>query len=595
MNQKHLVLWIVAWMAGSNAATNAASPKDSMVLFTLKKSPPVVDGDLKDDAWKGIQVATGFLELGKIEKAPADTELKCCYDTEKVYFGIKLFEADVNRLKSVPHVVWGGDCIELFIDPTGAGRNHFHIIVDSKGNLYSSFFDGSEKVQSLPVEAKAKVDTDFWSLEIAIPFSALGTKMPADNQRWVFNCGRERYAGAKGPEVSSWSALGDFNQSEKFGKLTFYSRHEIDPNIAYWKNSDRDPLMGRVMVSGFDIARESAGAKPPPTLWYADPFAAERERHAKWKCSGLMDSPVESGGLSAKEKYPAFYHVALELNRALVEKAKADERVCQLHKASFCLSKLEPNSTAPISLDPASLVIDEELNAIYMAYGQAFDDNWNEGKLSGLEERIVSVLGRIEMLKRQAGEGISKSATAVGARSPWTAASLELPASEERLNSDGASARLGFEGYGIYGHEDVFKLLGKFDTVNLGWQHAMAESSAPGQYVYKGVDKFLATLDRVGGARRFEFQTVFGQGYEMPFPPWLEDQAKGDPDMILRSYDGLEVNHPFGKTWGANRLMEYGNPNNPAVMQFAEDYLRNSPHTPTGITESISSFRVGKT
>ncbi|MFH2068706.1 MAG: sugar-binding protein, partial [Candidatus Omnitrophota bacterium] len=108
----------------------AVAPGDKLTLYSFAKEAPAIDGNLDDEAWKGLQVANHFLVLGKIEKAPADVEVRSCYDRNNVYFGIKVFEPEMKNLK-VGTQVWDGDCIELFLDPEAKGESHYHIIVDS--------------------------------------------------------------------------------------------------------------------------------------------------------------------------------------------------------------------------------------------------------------------------------------------------------------------------------------------------------------------------------------------------------------------------------------------------------------------------------
>ena len=118
----------------STQADDLAEYRKHLTLFSLKTAGPVLDGRLDDPCWNNahVQTARGFVLLmdeGEIELPAADTEVMSCYDDTHLYIAAKLHEPGMDKLKvSTPVQPWMGDCIEVFVDPTGEGRNYFQFV-----------------------------------------------------------------------------------------------------------------------------------------------------------------------------------------------------------------------------------------------------------------------------------------------------------------------------------------------------------------------------------------------------------------------------------------------------------------------------------
>ncbi|MBI4028228.1 MAG: beta-galactosidase [Verrucomicrobia bacterium] len=569
------------------AACAASDPNNPLVLFSLKKTAPAIDGDLNDECWKSAQVATGFIILGKIRKASAETEVMSCYDAERLYIAARVREPHMDKLTADKEEPWRGDCVEFFLNPAETGIGYHQFIVDSAGNraALTRNNDGIRRVE-LPVEAGVKRANDFWSVELAIPFSAIQTAAPEDNRQWGINVGRERYTVAP-QENSAWAALSAFSQTDHFGRLVFYSRAEVVADINYWKNSDADPLMRRLTVSGFEVA--AAGAqKKMPNLWSGDPFLPDRQKAARWNCYGVAAEeafgPRAKGEPCAAEKnYPEFYRVAMGINRGLFARSRCADAMGQLRKAAYYAGPLPAAAAAAAlcaRLERECVAADDELNAVFQAYGVAFENDCNKSKLAGLAERCETALTKVKGLQAEAGQGLSSLVTAMREKMPWKSPGrAELPPDETRSNADGASQRLQFAGMRFFGYDEIFDLFGAWDSINEDWNYAVGEMTAPGQYAFSGLDHHYRRLDAIGKTRRGNFHTACGAEYIMPMPPWLEAKLKSDSDLLVRSQDGLTAAPSYagiGEGGKTRQSMQPGmNPHHPAVMEFMRDYLKH--------------------
>jgi hypothetical protein len=553
------------------------SLEEQLLLFSLKQKAPIVDGVLDDKCWQGAQKATGFMPTGKAEKAGVETEVMSCYDDGVLYFGVKAFEPQMAQVKVVPDRVWNGDSVEFFFDPQNAKQKYLQVIVDSEANIFTAWQgDGTGQVK-LPITAKAKKFADYWTVEVAIPFAALGVTLPADNARWGFNIGRERYAGGAG-EVFSWSPLGAFAQRDKWGQISFFSKADVDADLAYWRKYQADPLLRRAVVSAFDLVQQFAGVKKLPTLWNYDPYAAERQKHAKWEAFGLQGGGV-TGYKDPKTEYPEFYRAAMGLNRALIAKTYLDEQMRQLQKSAFYLAKWRsvslPGSKAIVS---QSAAIDAALNNIYQQYGRAFDDNWNKTKLGDIDAKITKVHDEIGVLRRAVAAQIVARQNEVRKSVRWKSESLRLSPKDKLLNADGTTRRFSYDGMRFDGHEEVFDLLGvNWDSINIDWQYVTPEMNAPGSYNYKSLDEYTANILKYRKAPKVNFQTLFGSQYWMPLAPWMEEKAAKEDDIYLTSQDGLT---PTKMMISGKPIHQGMNPNNAEVQQFELDYLKSlAAHT----------------
>ncbi|MDD5704753.1 MAG: sugar-binding protein [Kiritimatiellae bacterium] len=554
----------------SQLSLQVIEPAEDLTLFSLKKTPPLVDGDLGDPCWQGAQTAAGFMALGKVAPAAADTEVRSCYDDANLYLAIKLNEPHTDRLQVSPRGVFAGDCVEVFLDPRNEGRSYFHFAVDSHGNHYAGFNDGTEQTLSLEIAARSARGNGFWAVEMAIPFAALEAPLPRDNQRWLINVGRERYAVTPG-ENSSWAALGAFSQRERFGRLAFYSRHEIVADINYWNQSDRDPLMMRPSVSGYLIAQANAGARRTPTLWTYDPFGADRTNKA-WK--GRTYPGIHQSRPLGEKEYPEFYRAAQGINRCLIAKARADERLTQLRRQAYYAVTRDAEDTTgvPATLEQESGAIDEEMNAIYMAYGSACDVGWSKDRLEGIDRRIADLTATIDAFHRKTDETAATLGTKLQAQSPWKRADLTLAPDDRRLNADGATRRFSFSAWSSIhsGTEEPYSLLTAFDAGALHWPAVIPRPPESGKYDY--LDQTIGEHGSFGFPKALT-PVAFGiHSYLMPLTQVLAEKAKTDPDIVLRSQDGLTGT--IASAFGIPNFCNGGNPNHAEVKAYVDDYLR---------------------
>ena len=163
---------------------------------------------------------TGFTDGATGKPAEAQTSAAVCYDDERLHLLVTCFEPNVAGLvakaRGKDALVFPDDCVEVFISPTGSQKDYYHFAANALGSRYD------EKVKNNSWDAdwtaEAHVGTNRWTLQIAIPFSALGGR-PSRAAVWCVNVDRQRQAGGK-LQLSSWSPTGqDFHRVANFGRL----------------------------------------------------------------------------------------------------------------------------------------------------------------------------------------------------------------------------------------------------------------------------------------------------------------------------------------------------------------------------------------
>lgn len=207
---------------------------------------PVLDGVLGDPVWQNGAEMSGFTNVYDASKPVQQTRVRALYDSKYLYLGIKCDEDSMKTLVSkgrgYDSGVWNDDDVEIYLDATNARHTFCHL----SRNPHGAYVD----VQTLPGGASDGWDfhgitktgsaTNWWSIEIAIPFSDLGVT-PTPGMVWGINVCRSRRAGAQ--EFSAWSpSPGTFEQPNRFGTAVFGDKTGNWNGIQLLSWGDVDPV-----------------------------------------------------------------------------------------------------------------------------------------------------------------------------------------------------------------------------------------------------------------------------------------------------------------------------------------------------------------
>ncbi|HID39376.1 MAG TPA: hypothetical protein EYP36_07660, partial [Calditrichaeota bacterium] len=199
-------------------ASATAPPKQCIIKRCA--TPPKIDGELDDDAWRDATKVTGFKLLGSVKLASQQTEVLACYDERALYIAAICHEAKMSavraNVKERDANVYEDDCFEVFLTPLRDASTYYHFIV-SVANVQRDDI-GMASHWDAKWQSAVKRYRDRWTVEIAIPFAELDIPVGV-TEHWRINFARgERPHG----ELSCWSPCeSGFHEPKHFGWAQF--------------------------------------------------------------------------------------------------------------------------------------------------------------------------------------------------------------------------------------------------------------------------------------------------------------------------------------------------------------------------------------
>ncbi len=220
---------------GLLCATIAAASEPPALPFVVTACvrtdvAPAIDGKLDDACWRRTRPMEPFVKLTLGTLANFGSIGYMAYDSENLYIGVHCQEPAVDKIRAEvtrrDGAVFGDDCIEIFLIPPDstllAGvpehARYFHLVANSVGTIYDEI--GLEAPTSYDGQWRAAgaKGPDYWELEVAIPFSELGTSA-RDGAAWTGNISRARWLEK---EYTSWSPIQrTFHDKDRFGRIVF--------------------------------------------------------------------------------------------------------------------------------------------------------------------------------------------------------------------------------------------------------------------------------------------------------------------------------------------------------------------------------------
>ena len=156
-------------------------------------SKPIIDGKLTDDIWKGIPVATDFIQFEPSNGSPSNfkTEVKFIYTDHAIIVGVMMYDDAPDKIckeLSKRDEINNSDFLSLLFDPFNNGLDAFEFILTPAGVQWDAkVVKGNEDSSWDAVwNGATEINGKGWSAEFEIPYSAL--RFPAkDVQTWGIN------------------------------------------------------------------------------------------------------------------------------------------------------------------------------------------------------------------------------------------------------------------------------------------------------------------------------------------------------------------------------------------------------------------------
>ena len=120
------------------------------------------------------------------ERQHQRTEVKICYDSKNIYFGVMMYDnapdSILKELSTRDEKMKNADYFGIWINPFNDGQVEYEFCVTAAGIQADAKITTSYDYSSSAVwNSAVKINNNGWVVEIAIPFSQL--RSPDDNTR----------------------------------------------------------------------------------------------------------------------------------------------------------------------------------------------------------------------------------------------------------------------------------------------------------------------------------------------------------------------------------------------------------------------------
>jgi hypothetical protein len=222
-----------------------------------------------------------------------EARARVVFDDTHLYVAFQVTDRNLQSPhRNADDHLWEQDCVEVFLDPDGDGRNYFEIQVSPRGVVFDTRYDSRRQPQpfghvdwqseaQVGVALRGTLDDDQvdegYYVELRVPFTALAagatpTAPPTPGSTWRMNF----YVMDKSPQgqdAAGWSPVlvPDFHATDRFGRVTF---HDLA------RNQRANPERGSVEATGAELeargravreAAERAEAQDRPAPGEAPP------------------------------------------------------------------------------------------------------------------------------------------------------------------------------------------------------------------------------------------------------------------------------------------------------------------------------------
>jgi cellulose/xylan binding protein with CBM9 domain len=201
--------------------------------------PPVLDGELEDEAWKA---ATPVVLRGSFDGRAMSlrTEARLTYDDQNLYVAFDVEDPDVwGTFRKQDEPLYTQEVVEVFLDANADGRTYNELQVSPHNVHFDAYFPARRQGMDLSWDSgmtsavtvrgtldEASDQDEGWRVEMKIPLARLAEVPhlpPNKGDRWRFNLYRLEHPERRGEQGQSFSPLfvGDFHALPRFGWLIF--------------------------------------------------------------------------------------------------------------------------------------------------------------------------------------------------------------------------------------------------------------------------------------------------------------------------------------------------------------------------------------
>ncbi len=193
-------------------------------------APPVIDGDLFEEAWATSLPLSPFYQADAITPANEPTQGFLLWDEQYLYIGARMYDSQMKQVQitqtNPDSTVWLDDTLEILVDPNPATPTYHHFVISPIGTVFDQHIEANYPLDSdlkaaykriakpdwdSRAQVKTQITPTFWTVEVALPRDALE---PSSLKNWRFNLHRKvqgdpTESSLKPTEYSYWSPTYD--------------------------------------------------------------------------------------------------------------------------------------------------------------------------------------------------------------------------------------------------------------------------------------------------------------------------------------------------------------------------------------------------
>lgn len=202
-----------------------------------------VDGVLDEETWARAPSTEVFRHTMTGAETRVRAKARMAWDEAHVYFAVEVEDGDL-RTPFTEHdaPLWEADVVELFLDPTGGGRDYLELQVSPRGVVFDTHYERrrvpkpiGNAAWSSGMEAAVRAHGTLndsrpdrgYTVEAKVPLEALAERSPTAGELGVGHRWRANFyvidARRGGGSAAAWSPplVGDFHYPPRFGRLVF--------------------------------------------------------------------------------------------------------------------------------------------------------------------------------------------------------------------------------------------------------------------------------------------------------------------------------------------------------------------------------------
>ena len=160
---------------------------------------PVIDGVLDDEVWKSSERVTTFYQRMQVMRTLPDTgktEALVAYSDSSLYFGFGCYNEDVSALRARKtnrdEFVWEDEFAAISFRTGITEQRRYATFINTVGNWVDTMWEEGIRgrdglIWNGDQTVAAHVGSDFWSVEMKLPFSSVDLEAVDPGDLWFMS------------------------------------------------------------------------------------------------------------------------------------------------------------------------------------------------------------------------------------------------------------------------------------------------------------------------------------------------------------------------------------------------------------------------